>query len=84
MPLAPCRECGRSVSSEAASCPNCGVPHPHGYAQQGHGPGSSSRPVSAGTVATGVFGGILGCFIAPFVVGLGLLLMLGMCMAAVP
>ena len=28
MPLAPCRECGREVSSEAAACPHCGVPRP--------------------------------------------------------
>lgn len=25
MSLAPCRECGQEVSSEAASCPNCGA-----------------------------------------------------------
>jgi hypothetical protein len=28
MALAPCRECGRDVSSEAVSCPHCGVPSP--------------------------------------------------------
>jgi uncharacterized membrane protein YdbT with pleckstrin-like domain len=28
MALAPCRECGREVSTEAANCPQCGVPHP--------------------------------------------------------
>ncbi len=26
--LAKCRECGSEVSSEATSCPNCGVPKP--------------------------------------------------------
>ena len=28
MALAPCRECGRDVSTEAAACPHCGVPRP--------------------------------------------------------
>ena len=28
MPLAQCRECGRDVSTEAGSCPHCGVPRP--------------------------------------------------------
>jgi len=28
MALQPCRECGQMVSTEAASCPNCGVPNP--------------------------------------------------------
>lgn len=28
MALAPCRECGASVSTEAVSCPHCGVPNP--------------------------------------------------------
>ena len=28
MALAPCRECGQMVSSEATSCPACGVPNP--------------------------------------------------------
>lgn len=28
MALAPCRECGANVSTEAPSCPQCGVPRP--------------------------------------------------------
>lgn len=28
MPLKPCRECGKQVSTEAVSCPDCGVPRP--------------------------------------------------------
>jgi hypothetical protein len=28
MALAPCRECGRQVSTEAATCPHCGVGRP--------------------------------------------------------
>lgn len=28
MALAPCRECGGQVSTEAAACPHCGVPDP--------------------------------------------------------
>jgi hypothetical protein len=30
MALAPCRECQASISTETATCPHCGVPHPHG------------------------------------------------------
>lgn len=26
MPIAPCRECGHEVSTDAASCPRCGAP----------------------------------------------------------
>ena len=28
MPLKPCRECKKKVSTEANTCPNCGVPNP--------------------------------------------------------
>ncbi len=28
MPLKPCRECKKKVSTEAATCPSCGVPNP--------------------------------------------------------
>lgn len=28
MPLAPCRECGKDVSTEAAACPHCGAAAP--------------------------------------------------------
>lgn len=28
MALKPCRECGQEVSTEAKTCPNCGVKHP--------------------------------------------------------
>jgi hypothetical protein len=28
MALAPCRECGQQVSTEAATCPHCGVGRP--------------------------------------------------------
>lgn len=32
MALTPCRECGRTISTEAATCPGCGVPDPgRGY-----------------------------------------------------
>lgn len=30
MALKPCRECGQQVSTEAATCPNCGTPDPTG------------------------------------------------------
>jgi len=32
MALKPCRECGKEVSTEAKSCPHCGVPDPLHYA----------------------------------------------------
>ena len=28
MALKPCKECGKDVSTEANTCPNCGVPKP--------------------------------------------------------
>lgn len=28
MSLSPCRECGKQISTEAPSCPQCGTPHP--------------------------------------------------------
>lgn len=31
--LKPCRECGQQVSTEAATCPNCGVSNPSGSLQ---------------------------------------------------
>jgi hypothetical protein len=128
MALAPCRECGREVSTEAPSCPSCGVPRPTGApvadppptpyakvcpacsvvnevrAQSCSGCGAdlshvasrhvaSSPPslpysaptaqhTSSGTVAKGVFGGLLGCAVAPFVFVFGafvLLVMVGTC-----
>ena len=30
MPLKPCRECSKEISTEATVCPNCGAPYPHG------------------------------------------------------
>lgn len=33
MALKPCRECGTDVSTEAITCPRCGVPDPTGHAQ---------------------------------------------------
>ena len=32
MALLPCRECGEQVSTEAATCPRCGIPSPAGGA----------------------------------------------------
>jgi len=43
MALQPCRECGRHVSTKAATCPHCGVPSP-----------ASSVPLNApGPTSTG-------------------------------
>jgi Zn finger protein HypA/HybF involved in hydrogenase expression len=32
MALAPCRECGKQISTEAGNCPSCGAPNPTGQA----------------------------------------------------
>ena len=37
MAMVPCRECGGSVSSEAALCPHCGIREPAGAVAGGHG-----------------------------------------------
>jgi hypothetical protein len=37
MPLAPCRECGAQVSTQAFSCPHCGAPRPTDAAWNGSG-----------------------------------------------
>ncbi len=37
MALAQCRECGREVSTEATSCPHCGVPRPTATTAQSAG-----------------------------------------------
>ena len=79
MALATCRECSREVSTEADSCPHCGVPDP---ARAPTPDRQSQGKTSAGTVAAGTFAGILGCVIAPAVLGFGLLfllLMIGTC-----
>lgn len=79
MAIKPCRECGQQVSTEAAACPHCGVPSPTGAPPR---PEPQPQPqvivegTSVGRVATGVFSGILGCFVAPFVVGFALLILL--------
>lgn len=79
MPLEPCRECGQNVSTEAASCPHCGVPSPNGAPMVPQRPPAPAA--SAGTVARGVFTGILGCAAAPFVVLFVLLILMGMCVS---
>lgn len=51
MALAPCRECGKQVSTEASTCPDCGVPHPTGTAtvsgDVGHGVASGIASVGS-------------------------------------
>jgi hypothetical protein len=37
MALAPCRECGAQVSTQAAACPRCGAPRPTDLAWKGWG-----------------------------------------------
>jgi len=41
MALAQCRECAREVSTEASSCPHCGVPGPTGAAAGRSAPSSA-------------------------------------------
>lgn len=73
MALYPCRECRTQVGGEAPTCPKCGTPWPaHSEdvarrqmaASGGRGGGGA---VGAGTIAKGVFGGILGCIVAPII-----------------
>jgi hypothetical protein len=45
MPLVPCPDCGRQVSTAAVSCPQCGRPNPAEQAPQ-ISPASGSPPVS--------------------------------------
>lgn len=46
MALQECRECGREVSTEAESCPECGVPAPTEDADGGAGSGAGERQAS--------------------------------------
>ncbi len=42
MALVPCRECRREISTEAVTCPHCGVPHPVTQPQDATQPAASS------------------------------------------
>ena len=48
MALKPCRECGNEVSTEATSCPRCGVPYPTGIHSPGPDLGRGPRRPVAG------------------------------------
>ena len=41
MALQPCRECGKEISTEAVSCPYCGIQHPAGETGRCHGCGET-------------------------------------------
>ena len=45
MALEPCRECGREVSTEAQTCPHCGVGHPAGVPEPPRAPAQGRRRV---------------------------------------
>lgn len=47
MALRPCRECGREVSTEAVSCPQCGVPEPTRHAPPESEPEPEPEPTPA-------------------------------------
>lgn len=49
MSIHACRECGNGVSSEAASCPHCGVPHPAWMVSEESAGGESHQEVAAWT-----------------------------------
>jgi hypothetical protein len=53
MPLQPCRECGKEVSTEAAACPHCGAATPTRQKTIGWSPcpncgGANTRKMGAG------------------------------------
>ena len=41
MALQPCCECGKDISTEAATCPHCGIGHPAGETGRCHGCGET-------------------------------------------
>ena len=41
MALQSCRECGETISTEAATCPHCGIAHPGGESGQCFGCGET-------------------------------------------
>ena len=53
MALAECRECGRQVSTEAATCPHCGVPRPAETRSAGGGDTARRRDYVSQSLASG-------------------------------
>lgn len=66
MTMIRCPECGKDISSDAASCPSCGKPALRSVAEAGSG-GGSLGPILIG----GIIGGIVGFVMRPevFLVG---------------
>lgn len=55
MPLTSCRECGNQVSSEAATCPHCGITHPARFhTQSKRHSASRDRTLLAGWICFGI------------------------------
>ena len=78
MSLASCRECGGQVSTEAGTCPHCGVGNP-AHTRQGAQRAHQEKRTGAATVGTGVFAGIAGCIIVPIVIGFILMILVATC-----
>lgn len=73
MPLVPCRECEHGVSSEAASCPNCGASSPARRPSKEwfpcvHCGSARTQQIGAGAIALASFAGA-GCMIWIPVIG---------------
>jgi hypothetical protein len=59
MPLIPCPECGRQISTEAEACPQCG--HPNRPAEPPAAPGPKCYACPAGVTTRCVRCGTLSC-----------------------
>ncbi len=46
MVLVPCRECGKQISTEAPTCPHCGVPEPWRRVPEKQRQASATRELS--------------------------------------
>lgn len=53
MALAECRECGRQISTEAATCPHCGVPRPAEHRSPGEREAPRRRDYVSQSLASG-------------------------------
>lgn len=73
MPLYSCPVCLNPVSGAAPYCPRCG--HPIAAARR-------NRGASANGIAKGVFLGLAGCFVLPYLIGIVFMVLLATCEAA--
>lgn len=68
MALVPCRECGQQVSTEAKTCPHCGVADPAGKPTPARPPSATPAPTGSSAVEKGCLG-CLGLFIVLVIIG---------------